>query len=587
MIKQNSALYFRLLKYVKPYYRFFILGLLATVVMALTQPAVAAMMKPLLDGAFVEKDQFYVTWMPAALVAIFVVRGIATYASNMAFVWVSSRVVYDLRVDMFNRIIRLPTRFYDNNPSGKVISKVIYDVNQVTASATDVLIILVRDSVQVIGLVAWLVYLDWKLSLFIFGMIPVTAGIVYFAGKYLRHNSHELQKSIGDLTQVLGESVRGHKEVKIYGGQEYERGRFTEIANWARRYQVKFKSVASISVPVVEVYGSLILALVIYQATNRVGEDSISVGTFMSFFIALGLLFDPIKRLTKVNEPLQQGLAAAESVFDLIDQDAETDAGDKPVASPKQAGSIDFQQVSFQYQNTQKPAIQQFNLSIQPNQTIALVGASGSGKSTLASLLPRLYELENGKILIDGQDIKALSLVSLRQQIALVSQDVTLFNTTVAANIAYGSPEPIDHQRLQAAAEAANASGFIQELSDAYETDIGDNGVRLSGGQRQRLVIARALYKDSPILILDEATSALDNESEKLVQEAIDNLKKNRTTIIIAHRLSTIENADLIVVMQKGEMVEQGTHETLLQQDGHYARLYRNASQEESGVSLS
>lgn len=580
MLKLNNALYFRLLTYVKPYYRLFILGLLATVVMALTQPAVAALMKPLLDGAFVEKDQFYITWMPVALVAIFVVRGIATYVSNMSFVWVSSRVVYDLRIDMFNRIIRLPTRFYDNNPSGKVIAKVIYDVNQVTASATDVLIILVRDTVQVIGLVAWLIYLDWKLSLFIFGMIPVTAAIVYFAGKYLRHNSHELQKSIGDLTQVLGESVRGHKEVKIYGGQSYERGRFSEIANWARRYQVKFKSVASISVPIVEVYGALILALVIYQATHRVGDESISVGTFMSFFIALGLLFDPIKRLTKVNEPLQQGLAAAESVFELVDQAAENETGDQQREPSTSMGRIEFQQVSFQYQNTDKPAIKDLSLSIQPNQTIALVGASGSGKSTLASLLPRLYELEKGRILIDGQDIKTFSLASLRQQIALVSQDVTLFNTSVAANIAYGSEMAIDQERLQAAATAANAADFINDLPDAYDTEIGDNGVRLSGGQRQRLVIARALYKDSPILMLDEATSALDNASEKRVQEAIENLKQNRTTIVIAHRLSTIENADVIVVMQQGEIVEQGTHATLLQQNGHYARLYRTASQQ-------
>jgi len=592
MLKENKALYFRLLHYVRPYWLYFAIGLIATIVMASTQPAIAALMQPLLDGAFVEKDPFYITWMPIALVALFIVRGLTTYITTMAFAWISAKMVFDLRLDMFRRIIGLPTRYYDHHPSGKVISKVTYDVTQVTSSATDVLITLVRDSIQVLGLVFWLLYLDWKLSLLLFGMIPVTAAIVIFAGKRLRVLSRKLQKAFGELTHILGESIKAHKEIKMFGGQKQEMKNFAYHANWVRRYQMKFRSVASISVPVVEIYGAIMMALIIYFATHRTAEETLTVGTFMSFFVALGLLFAPIKRLTKVNEPLQKGLAAAESVFSLIDEKPEKEytdeskkASKKPLniekeASEKQTtpssiyGNIQFNQITFQYLETDKPAVEQFNLTVSAHQTVALVGASGSGKSTVAQLLPRLYDWDQGEILLDGKNLRDFSLAELRQQMALVSQDVVLFNRNIAENIAYGTT--IDKARIQAVADAANVTEFVQHLSDGFDTLIGDNGVRLSGGQRQRLAIARALYKDAPILILDEATSALDNESERLVQEAIDRLRENRTTLVIAHRLSTIENADHIVVMEQGKIVEQGNHHGLLAQNGYYARLYQH-----------
>ncbi|CAA6825380.1 MAG: Lipid A export ATP-binding/permease protein MsbA [uncultured Thiotrichaceae bacterium] len=573
-IVNSKNLYLRLLRQLKPYRALFIVGILATVLLAITQPAIAAMMKPLLDGAFVEKNEDYIFWMPIVLLLLFSVRGLTSFVSTIAFAWVSSKVVMDLRLTMFDRVITQKTTFFDNNAVGRIISKFTNDVSQVTASATTVLVTLVRDSVQVIGLIAWMFYLDWKLSLILFAFVPVIAAVVYFIGKRLRVASNKSQESFGNMNHVLGEAIRGHKEVKMFGGQDYERQRMKEVANWVRRYQMKFQTASSLSVPIVEMISAFVMAYIIYLSTNRIEAEQMSVGTFMSFFGALGLLLAPIKRLTKVNEPLQRSLAAAESVFGLIDT-----VGEKEQKAANQdvllKGNIEFDNVLFQYDEAEVHAINKLSLNIEANQTIALVGSSGSGKTTMANLLPRLYEINEGEIRIDGINIADLSLADLRRNIALVSQDVTLFNGTLANNIAYGE-DGIDDARVNAAIESANAKIFIDEMPHGLNTDIGEDGVKLSGGQRQRIAIARALYKDAPILILDEATSALDNESEKLVQAALENLKLNRTTIIIAHRLSTIENADKIIVMAKGEIVEAGTHTELLENDGQYANLYQN-----------
>lgn len=574
---ESKQLYLRLLRTLKPYWLLFTIGIVSTVILAMTQPAIAAMMKPLLDGAFVEKNQDFIFWMPIVLVALFSLRGLASFASSMALAWVSSKIVMDFRVKMFDRVLSLPTEYFDNNPVGKIISKFTNDVTQVTASATMVLITMVRDSVQVIGLVAWMLYIDWKLSLLLFALIPIIAVVVFFIGKRLRVLNKYLQNSFGDLNHVLGESIRGQKEVKIFGGQNYEKKRLYDTANWVRRYQMKLQGASALSVPIVEIVSAFLMGLIVYLSTHRIEANQMTVGSFMSFIAALGLLLTPIRRLTKVNEPLQRSLAAAESVFGLIDMKGEIDNVEKKSNAPIDVfqGHIQFNNISFQYATAKKAAIKQLTLEIKPNQTIAFVGASGSGKTTLAHLLPRLYDINKGSILIDGNNIAEIPLSTLRHNIALVSQDVTLFNDTVTANITYGRSGEINQDELMKAVRAANTESFINEMPEGMLTELGEGGVRLSGGQRQRLAIARALYKDVPILILDEATSALDNESEKLVQIALENLKKNRTTIMIAHRLSTIENADQIVVMEQGEIVEMGTHHELLAQQGHYTNLYQ------------
>ena len=569
----NRELFVRLLGYVRNYLGVFLLGVAATVIMATTQPAIAAMLKPLLDGAFIDKDPLYIKWVPVGLVALFLLRGVTSFVSVVAFAWLSSKVVLDFRRVMFENALRLPTGFYDHHSVGKLISKFTNDVTQVTASATDALLILVRDSVQVAGLIFWLMYLDWRLSLLIITIIPVIYGVVVVAGRRMRRLSLKLQGAFGNLTHILGESLRGHKEVKVYGGQDYERKRFFFQANWVRRYQTKFQSTAALSVPVVELVSAILMAIIIAMSTEAIRQGEMTAGDFMSFFAALALLLSPIKRLTRVNDPVQRSLAAAQSVFGLIDETAERDTA--PRRRVRLAGDIAFEDVVFNYPQADRPAIAGLSLTISAHETVALVGASGSGKTTLAALIPRLYDLDAGCIRVDGEDLRDIALADLRDNIALVSQDVTLFNDTVAANVTYGSAEPVDANRLRAALDAAYASDFVAQMSQGAATQIGDDGVRLSGGQRQRIAIARALYKDAPILILDEATSALDSESERQVQAALDNLMRNRTTLIIAHRLSTIEKADRVAVLDRGVIVEMGAQAELLAADGRYAQLYR------------
>ena len=566
----NKTLYLRLLRYLRPYLPLFFVGITATIIQGMSQPAIAALMKPLLDGAFVEKNPDLIFWTPLLLVGLFTIRGIAGFVNNMSFAWVSSKMVMNFRIQMFDQVLSLPTHFFDNTTVGQIISKFTNDVTQVTASATKVLITLVRDSVTVIGLVGWMFYIDWKVSLLLFALIPFISILVVVLGKRLRRLNHELQKRFGNLNHVLSEGLRGQKEVKMYGGKTYEHKRFKETSNWVRRYQMKVQAASAVGIPIVEIISAVVMAAIIYLTTSQVASEQMTVGEFMSFFAALGLLLTPIKRLTHVNEPLQRSLAAAESVFGLIDEPAEIDSANGE--RHKLLGNIQFKSITFSYAQSEKPAINNLSLSIKQGQTVALVGASGSGKTSLANLLPRLYDIQSGEILIDNINIKEISLLSLRESISLVSQDVMLFNDTLKANITYGSLS-IDEEKLTTAIEAANADEFISKMPDGLLTHIGENGVKLSGGQRQRIAIARAIYKDAPILILDEATSALDNESETQVQEALENLKQDRTTLVIAHRLSTIQNADRIIVMDNGEIVESGTHEELLANRGEYWKL--------------
>lgn len=532
-----------------------------------------ALLQPLLDGGFVNKDEGIIMLMPLLLLGLALVRGVATFGSQVGMTWVATHVVLDLRKEMLARLVSLPTSRYDNSSAGVLLSKVTYDVNRVMLASTDALIVVVRDSLSVIGLLAWMFYVDWQLTLIVFTIVPVVSLVIRKISRSLRQSNHAMQEAMGDMSRILEESIRGHKQVKIFGGQEYESQRFFRASDAVRHHEVKAKIASHTSIFIVQMLIASALAVIIYIATHQTG-DSISVGGFVSLFTAMGMLFAPVKRLTKVNEQLQQGLAAAQSVFELIDEISEDDQGQQ--RPQRLRGEISFRSLNFAYHSENpETVLHDIQLDIRAGETVALVGASGSGKTTLAHLLGRFYPVQRGQLLIDGIDINDFALFELRANIALVSQEVVLFNDSVAANIAYGSLSKSSPEQIQDAARAAYALDFIEDMSAGMQTVIGERGVKLSGGQRQRLAIARALLKDAPILIFDEATSALDNQSEKQVQAALEQIKQGRTTLIIAHRLSTIENADRIVVMDQGKIVETGKHAELLQREGVYAGLYR------------
>jgi len=511
--------------------------------------------------------------IPATILGLAFLRMVSSFAGDYGSVWLSSRVQADLREQMFATIMRLPSRFFDTTTTSVTQSRVAFDASQVSQAGLNVLNVMVRDSVATIGYLVLLFSIDVKLAIFCMASLPIVALVVTLAGRRMRHLSKSAQQAVGELTSVLDESIGGQRVVKIFGGQQYEKKRFLRVVKLNRQLAVKHAATSAVNSGFIMMLVGITLSSVIYFAMLRAQSGAITPGAFVAFMGALMAMQSPIKNLTKINEPLQRGLAAAESVFTLIDTPVEPDPGTQTPAAVQ--GNLSLQNVNFRYSDDPDApaALNNIVLDIAAGETVALVGGSGGGKTTLLGLLPRFYDVSGGRILLDGVDVRDYELLALRRQFALVSQDVILFNDTVAANIAYGDPAP-DQARIESCARAAYAHDFIEQLPQGYATPAGQNGSRLSGGQRQRLAIARALYKDAPILLLDEATSALDTESERQVQAALEVLMRDRTTIVIAHRLSTIESADRIVVMQGGQLVESGTHAALLARNGAYARLH-------------
>lgn len=559
---------------VRPYRRMVILGVLGMILTAATEPLLPAIFKILLDDGFGRQGQNWMLWvMPLAVVALFVARGMATFLMTYAMAWVSQRLLADLRRDMFARLTALPFDFFAREPAGQLISRIVADVGNVTGTLTQVATTLVRDSVVILGLLGWLVWLNWKLTLIVAVLIPVVALMVRAYSRRMRRLSNEQMRYTGELTSVIEEAIRCNPVVKVYGGQGWEQSRFAAASEGLRRFAMRMTVAGATIVPVTQIAASVSVAIVIAIALVQSRADETTVGGFVSFVTAMLMLLAPLKRLANINTDLQRALAAADVVYQFIDEPCEPDAGQQTLERAK--GDLRFESVGFRYPGAGADALSAIDLDVRAGQTIALVGPSGGGKSTLAHLIPRFQSPSSGRILLDGIPIESLTLASLRRQVAWVSQHVMLFNDTLAANVAYGDERGASRERIEAAIRAAYLEDFVQQLPQGLDTVIGDNGIRLSGGQRQRLSIARAILKDAPVIIFDEATSALDNASERAVQAAIEALMAHRTTLVIAHRLSTVVNADRILVLSAGTIVESGRHDELLGAGGLYAQLYR------------
>ncbi len=540
---------------------------------ALIEASLVYLLEPLMDEALVARNLETAKWLPIAFIAIFIARGIAGFATEASLGWIGRNVISSLRREVFNKFLTLPARFFDERTAGPLLSRMTYNVEMVAESVTSVVTIAIRDVLTVFAAFGVMLIQSPRLTVFVVILFPVIALLIRILGIAFRRYSSRIQDSVGEVTQVTEEIVRGNWVVKMFGGYAYERDRLVEVDERNRKQNLKLIRVRSMGVAVTQTIFGFGVALVIYMASRESLEGNLTAGQFISFFSAMMLMLQPVRRITNVNATLQRGVAGAESLFSIMDEPEEVDTGS--IEKNDVRGDIEFRNVSFGYGDDDGPVLSDISVSIGSGQTLAIVGHSGSGKSTLVSLLPRFYEVSAGDILLDGVPIRDYKLSNLRDNISLVSQDVVLFNDTIANNLAYGELRVHSHEELLRAAEAAHVLDFANELPNGLDTRVGDRGALLSGGQKQRVAIGRALLKDAPVLILDEATSALDSKSERHIQEGLAELMKNRTTLVIAHRLSTVENADRIIVLDAGSIVESGTHAELLAAGGHYAALYR------------
>lgn len=577
----DKQLLFKLMAYLKPLLPILFLSIIASLGYAAVDGLTIYLLKPVINDGLVNRDQGFISFLPILIPVLFLIRGIFNFASNYSMAWVSRKIVLNVRRDLFAHYLRLPTKFYDQNKTGDLLSKIIYNADQLYKACTDLIIDVVKEFFTIVFMLGLLLYTSWKLTL-VFLLIGPIIGILFgVVSKIFRKLSHKSQDAIGSVMHNIREALEGQQVVRIFGGSEYMAIKIDKALKNYNRREMRQALVKNISIPVIQIVGSIGFGFTLYLALSGIVDPSLTAGDYAVLFASMIHILKPIKQVTSVNMYLQRALAAAESIFSILEQPAETDKGTIEIASDKLQGNIKFDNINFSYNNCEdnnKLVLNNINLDIKAKQTIALVGASGSGKSSLLKLLPRFYDDYLGNIYIDNINIKDYKLKNLRQHISLVSQHITLFNETIANNITHGIEfdiNNIEHKnKLITATEAAGAYGFIQDLKDGFDTMVGENGILLSGGQRQRIAIARAIFKDAPILILDEATSALDTETEREIQLALENLMSTRTTLVIAHRLSTIINADKIVVMEHGKILESGRHDELISHNGVYNKLY-------------
>lgn len=570
----RAELWRRIYSRLRPYWKVVILALVLVSIASATQPVLAIIMKPLLDDGFTGAKPYYMWFLPLSVVGLMFLRGITTYGSTYLFAWVTNKMLLSLRMDMFQRLLNLPDEEFRRGDTGRLLNRFTIDAGVMTSVATEVVTVLTREILTVIALLGVLLYMSWQLTIIVFLVMPISVLVARLVSRRLRRINRDTVNMNAELTRVVNEAIDGQRVIKLFNGYEREQERFAYVNARLRRFAMRAASADAALSPITQVFVALAVAGVIFVALYQANSGTLTIGSFAAFMAALGQIFDPIKRLTNIAGTMQRMLVAAESVFRLIDQDVEQDTAGGELDQPVR-GRIEFKQVTHQYPGAAVPTLKEVSFVVESGQTVALVGRSGSGKTTLANMLPRFVQAQSGQVLLDDVDTQTLSLRNLRSQISLVSQDVVLFEGTIAQNVAYGVDGEVSEEEIWFALEAASLDTFVQSLPQGIHTQVGENASALSGGQRQRLAIARALIKNSPVLILDEATSALDNESERQVQVSLEALMQGRSTVVIAHRLSTVQKADLILVLDQGEIIERGRHDELLELDGVYANLYR------------